>query len=54
MPTDEFKIWFNNRFPKCKIETVIYPREFYDKILYKDKETYLSIISDLNIKVLFV
>lgn len=54
MPNDEFKKWFNNRFPKCKIETVIYPREFYDKILYKDKETYLSIISDPNIKVLFV
>lgn len=54
LPNDEFKIWFKNRFPNCKINKVIYPREFYDKILCKDKDTYLSMISDENIKVYFV
>ena len=54
VPNDKFKTWFSNRFPNCKINKVIYPREFYDKILYKYKDTYLSMISDETVKVLFI
>jgi len=54
MPDAEFKIWFKNRFPKCRIDMVIYPIEFFDKILSKDIDTYIEMISDKNIKVLFI
>ena len=54
VPNNEFKTWFKNRFPNCKINKVIYPREFYDKILYKDKETYLSMINDETMTIYFV
>ncbi len=31
IPNEEFKIWFKKRFPKCKINKVIYPKNFNEK-----------------------